>query len=143
MQSSEFVSPADEFDIRLHVDQIAQHLYRLTASSQFKDHVLREELQNSAGLMQTACLRAFEAGDQREICRLLGMTRGKAGRLRGSIHLCVDLDLIEESEFDAMYLLLLRLSDRLHRLMVRLRELDPDPEPWFDLEDLPPEFFEP
>ena len=114
---------SDEFDIRFQVGQIADYVYQVTMK--FDDISLREEMQDSAGLMQTACRQAFAVEDLAEVRRLLYMTRGKQARIRSSVHLCHDLHWMDESDYSALYLLLRRLSHRLKEIADRI---PPDPE---------------
>ena len=83
---------------------LAAEIYRVTNGAEFaRDFGLKDQIRRASVSVVSNIAEGFEKDTPREFCRYLRIAKGSAGEVRAQLYVALDVGLLCESEFTALY----------------------------------------
>ena len=83
---------------------LATQIYRVTNDGEFaRDFGLKDQIRRASVSVVSNIAEGFEKDTPREFCRYLRIAKGSAGEVRAQLYVALDIGLLPESEFTALY----------------------------------------
>ena len=108
----------EDLDVWKNARKLANTIYRLTQKKPLAtDFGLRDQMQRAAVSVLSNISEGFESQTQNTFADYLGRSKGSAGELRAQLYLCLDLEYIDQAEFDRTMELVVLCSKQLARFI--------------------------
>ena len=98
--------------------EIAQNIYLITKQENFThEYKLKEQVKSSSGCAMDNIAEGFGRGGQVEFMQFLSISKGSMEELKSQLYRILDYKLIEQNEFDHLYLKADNCSAKIYSFM--------------------------
>jgi len=105
--------------------ELAKLIYEATKQGQFAhDYGLKDQIQRAAVSIMSNIAEGFERGSNKEFMNFLSIAKGSCGEVRSQLYVAFDQGYIDESQFERMVHLCVRVSVMLQAFIAALRNSD-------------------
>jgi four helix bundle protein len=112
----------EDFKIWQDSRSFVKSIYNLTSHSAFsKDFGLKDQLQRAAVSILLNISEGFERDNNKEFIRFLTFSKGSAGEVRALLYISLDLNYINQKEFDDNFQISISLITQLSNFINYLR----------------------
>jgi four helix bundle protein len=112
----------EDLDVWQNSRRLAGVIYRLTQSELFaRDFGLKDQIRRAAVSIVSNIAEGFESQTQATFIDYLGRAKASAGEVRAQLYLAMDLEYLNQNEFDEAYSLVVICSKQLVRFIQYLR----------------------
>jgi four helix bundle protein len=87
-----------------------------------KSYRLIGQIEGSSGSIMDNIAEGFERGTRSEFIQFLGYSKGSCGELRSQLYRTLDRNYISQQQFDEFYIMAVRISARLQKLIEYLQQ---------------------
>jgi len=102
--------------------ELTHRIYTLSKQGSFAhDFGLRDQIRRAAVSIMSNIAEGFESDTQTQFVRYLGYAKASAGEVRAQLYVALDVDYIDENEFNALLDLTEKCSRQLNRFIAYLR----------------------
>ena len=82
------------------------------------------QIEGSSGSIMDNIAEGFERGTRAEFIQFLGYTKGSCGEFRSQLYRAVDRNYLNKEQFDELYILSVRISAMLQKLIEYLQKTE-------------------
>lgn len=94
----------EELRIWQEARELSKVIYKLTSNSLFRrDYGLKDQIQRAAVSVMTNIAEGFERDSNNEFIKFLTYSKGSCGEVRSLLYVALDLNYINQNEFDDNY----------------------------------------
>lgn len=94
--------------------EVVRSIYKITSKTKFsKDFGLAHQIQRSAVSIMSNIAEGFERKSKKEFIHFLYTAKGSSGELRSQLYMALDLNYIDQEEFQEHYQLAEKISKSL------------------------------
>lgn len=103
--------------------KLCKEIYEITNQPGLsKDFALRDQIRRSAVSILSNISEGFERKGDKQFTYFLGIAKGSAGELRSQLYIALDLNYINETEFEKLSVSVTSISKMIYGLMNYIKE---------------------
>ena len=115
----------EEMPVWQDARKLTAMIYRLTQGPKLaRDFGLRDQLQRSAVLVMSNIAEGYERATNKELLLFISYAKGSAGEIRSQLYVALDLNYINENQFQEGHALCVLVSSQLTRFANYLKSSD-------------------
>lgn len=115
----------EELKVWQHTIEIGLRIYHLTDQNHIsKDYRAKDQLIGAAISTSNNIAEGFEYNSTRQFIRYLAIAKGSAGELRSQLYLLLKAEKINQSEYEILYLELIKISSEIKGFIKYLNEFE-------------------
>ncbi len=104
---------------------LVKQIYDLTKRNEFaKDFVLKDQVRRAVVSISSNIAEGFERGGNKEFIQFLYIAKASAGELRSQIYIALDLNYVNEKEFNILKSDLNKISSMIYNLIISVQETE-------------------
>lgn len=113
----------EELEVWQITRKLCKEIYEITnQSGMSKDFALRDQIRRSAVSVLSNISEGFERKGDKQFTYFLGVAKGSAGELRSQLYIALDLNYINQTEFEKLIASATSISKMIYGLMNYINE---------------------
>ena len=113
----------EDLDVWKKARELTKAIYERTRNAEFaRDYCLKDQIRRAAISIISNISEGFERQSDKEFQYFLSVAKGSSGEVRAPLYVALDAHLINEDQFNELFLLTEEVSRMIYGLMTYLRK---------------------
>lgn len=115
----------EELEVWVKAKELSVEVYKITNDGEFKkDFGLRDQIRRATVSIVSNIAEGFERNGNKEFAQFLSLAKGSAGEVRAQLYIAIELNYINETDFNLLIGKVTEVSKMLSGLMGYLKQTE-------------------